>query len=184
MPAEPTCVFCRIVAGSADASFVHEGPDVVAFMDIHPVTRGHLLVVPREHLPALADVPPRIGAEMFTIAQRLAAVLRATEITTEGINLFYADGAAAFQTVFHAHLHVIPRYRSDGFRISRDHWGFMPDRSDLDADAEAILGALHARPALAPRRPCDRLRQTCTISKACSATASPATCSSTRWVPR
>ena len=140
VPPDPSCIFCRIVAGSADASYVYEDEDLVAFMDINPVTRGHLLVVPRAHLPALADVPPELGARMFVIGRELAAALRSSAVTTEGINLFLADGAAAMQTVFHSHLHVIPRFRGDGFRFVRA-WSGNPDRAELDADAAAVRAA-------------------------------------------
>jgi histidine triad (HIT) family protein len=142
VPPGPSCIFCRIVAGTADASFVYEDDDLVAFMDINPVTRGHLLVVPRAHLPGLADVPPQVGGRMFVVGRELAAALRAGPMTTQGINLFLADGAAAMQSVFHAHLHVIPRFRGDGFRFVRDHWSGSPDRTELEADAAAVRAAL------------------------------------------
>lgn len=136
-----SCVFCAIVAGDAPASFVHEDADLVAFMDTNPVAPGHLLVVPRRHLPALADVPPELAARMFTTAQALAAALRATDLRTEGINLFYADGAAALQTVFHSHLHVIPRFRGDGFAVHAASWGSNPSRAELDAHAAMVRRA-------------------------------------------
>lgn len=137
---DPDCVFCAIVAGRAEASFVHEGDIVVAFMDINPVTPGHLLVVPRAHLPALADVDPETAARMFVVAQSLAAAIRASDLRSDGINLFYADGKAALQEVFHAHLHVFPRYPEDGFTIDAN-WGTNPSRDDLDAIAANIRAA-------------------------------------------
>jgi histidine triad (HIT) family protein len=137
---DPNCVFCAIIAERAEASFVHRDEVVVAFMDINPVTPGHILVVPREHLPALNDVPRSVGARMFTVAQQLAAALRASDLRSDGINLFYADGKAALQEVFHAHLHVFPRYPDDGFTIHAN-WGTKPSREDLDAIAENIRAA-------------------------------------------
>jgi histidine triad (HIT) family protein len=116
---EEDCVFCSIVAGESPASFVHESDRIVAFMDINPVTPGHLLVVPRRHRPDLADVAPEVAAEMMVVAQSLAEALRSSPVRSEGINLFYADGEAAGQEVFHAHLHVFPRWEGDGFAISR-----------------------------------------------------------------
>lgn len=141
MAGEASCIFCRIIAGSAPASFVHEDEAVVAFMDINPVAAGHLLIVPRRHLPDLADVPPDLASRMFLLAQELAAALRATDLRTEGINLFYADGAAALQSVFHSHLHVIPRYAGDGFRIHAANWGANPGRDELDAQAALVRTA-------------------------------------------
>lgn len=134
-------MFCAIVAGRAEASFVHEDDEVVAFMDINPVTPGHLLVVPRDHLPALGDVGDELGAHMFNVAQRLAAAIRAGELRSDGINLFYADGEAALQEVFHAHLHVFPRYPDDGFVINAN-WGTNPSRNDLDAVSVLIRNHL------------------------------------------
>ena len=137
---DPNCVFCAIVAGRAEASFVYEDDSILAFMDINPVTPGHLLVIPRDHLPALADVDDALGARMFNVAQELAAAIRASDLRSDGINLFYADGEAALQEVFHAHLHVIPRFPDDGFVIDAD-WGAKPAREDLDAIAENIKAA-------------------------------------------
>lgn len=137
---DPNCVFCAIVAGRAEASFVHRDETVVAFMDINPVTPGHLLVAPRQHLPALADLDQETATRMFTLATELAAAIRASDLRSEGINLFYADGKAAFQEVFHAHLHVFPRYAEDGFTIDAN-WGTNPSRDDLDAIAVNIMAA-------------------------------------------
>jgi diadenosine tetraphosphate (Ap4A) HIT family hydrolase len=138
-----SCVFCAIVDGRGPASFVHQDETVVAFMDIHPVTPGHLLVIPRAHHVALADIGPTTAAQMFTVAQRLASALRGSGIRCEGINLFYADGAAAGQEVFHAHLHVLPRYVGDGFRLAIDY-DPPPSREELNAIGEQIRAAAEA----------------------------------------
>ena len=119
------CVFCRIVDGSLPSSRLVETDRVLAFMDIDPVTPGHLLVIPKEHLPDLADLSDELAGEMLAIARRLAAALRRTDLRCEGVNLFYADGEAAFQEVFHAHLYVLPRYAGDGFVINAS-WGSNP----------------------------------------------------------
>lgn len=134
------CIFCQIISGGAEASFVFEDDVVVAFMDYQPVTPGHLLVVPREHLPYLADIPPETAAHMFRVGQQLAAALRGSGLPCEGVNLFYADGEAAFQEVFHGHLHVFGRTPNDGFRIVAE-WRVRP-RDELDATAEAVRGGL------------------------------------------
>jgi len=136
-----SCVFCRIVAGELPSSVVAESPTVLAFMDVDPVTPGHVLVVPKAHLPELADLPDEVADEMFAVARSVAGALRASSLRCEGVNLFYADGAAAFQEVFHSHLHVFPRLAGDGFTISA-RWGSDPARAELDAHAEAIRAAL------------------------------------------
>jgi histidine triad (HIT) family protein len=137
MASDPACIFCRIAAGDAPAAFVHEDEALVAFMDKNPVTPGHLLVVPRDHHPYLATVPGVILSHMMLVAQWLAAALRESSVRTEGINLFYADGAAAFQEIFHSHLHVIPRWRGDGFRIHANR-GTKPSRIELAEIAAGI----------------------------------------------
>lgn len=134
------CIFCAIVSGEAPASRVFEDDRVLAFMDLRPATPGHLLVVPRAHAPHLVDLDPDDGARMFQVAQRLARALRASAIPVEGVNLLLADGEVALQTVFHAHLHVLPRTRGDG--ITLDAQFVEPPRAVLDeqaADLQRIL---------------------------------------------
>ena len=94
---DPGCVFCAIVSGTADSSRVYADEHVLAFMDIRPVTPGHLLVIPKAHATYMADLAPDAGAAMMQTAMRCAAALRASSLQTEGINLFLADGAAAGQ---------------------------------------------------------------------------------------
>jgi diadenosine tetraphosphate (Ap4A) HIT family hydrolase len=139
---DATCVFCRILDGEAPASFVYEDDQVVAFMDLYPVTPGHLLVVPREHRPGLADLPPDLAAQIFTVGQELAGALRASNLRTDGFNLFLADGEVAMQEVPHAHLHVIPRFPGDGFRIQTHRHMSTPSRTDLDRQATAIRAGI------------------------------------------
>jgi histidine triad (HIT) family protein len=134
------CVFCRIVSGST-ASVVHRDDEVLAFMDTRPVNPGHVLVIPTRHYSSLADVPESVAARCFLVAQRVAAALRASGLRCEGINLFLADGEAAFQEVFHVHLHVFPRYTGDSFRIDAD-WSTRPSRDELDAVAKQVRAGL------------------------------------------
>lgn len=137
------CVFCCIVVGRADAALVYRDERVTAFLDHHPVTPGHLLVIPNDHLPSLADISEDLGAHLFVVGQRLAAALRSSSLPCDGINLFLADGEVAFQEVSHAHLHVIPRTPGDGFTIDSPAWEQRRPRSDeLTANAAAIGAAL------------------------------------------
>jgi histidine triad (HIT) family protein len=133
------CIFCEIVAGRAPSSVVWEDELCCGFMDIEPVNPGHLLIVPNRHAASLAELDPETGAHMFWVAQRLAGAMRQAGFRCEGIDLFLADGAAAGQDVFHVHLHLIPRYRGDGFgfRFGPDY-GKRPHRMELDMVAEAI----------------------------------------------
>ncbi len=144
------CVFCAIVAGNAEASPVYEDSRVLAFLDIRPVTTGHLLVVPKAHAPFLADLDADVGAVLFRVAQQLAAALRKSGLPCEGVNLFLADGEPAGQEVFHVHLHVFPRITGDGFHVTAG-WT-QPTRAELDEYAVRIRRVLEPQtvPALAP----------------------------------
>jgi diadenosine tetraphosphate (Ap4A) HIT family hydrolase len=143
-PAEAPCVFCEIVAGRAESSLVHQDEHVIAFMDIRPLTHGHLLVIPRSHAPYLEDLDEDLGAHMFRAAHRLARALRRSGLPCDGVNFFLADGEAAFQEVFHVHLHVLPRTPGDGFRI-KAKWQH-PARPALDQAATQVRQALQALP--------------------------------------
>lgn len=137
------CVFCKINDGEAPASFVYQDDIVSAFLDIQPVNAGHLLVVPRIHAEAMSDLASTTAQHMMEVAQRLIRGLRQTDSQCEGVNLFLADGDAAGQEVAHVHLHVIPRFRNDGFgfRFGPDY-GKLPNREELDEVATAIRNAV------------------------------------------
>ena len=111
------CIFCAIAAGQAEADRVYEDDTVVAFMDLNPVTPGHLLVVPRAHAVGLEDLDGVTSAHVWSVGHELARALRRSDLRCEGINMLICDGEVAFQTVFHFHLHVIPRYTGDGWTI-------------------------------------------------------------------
>jgi histidine triad (HIT) family protein len=114
--ADPDCIFCKILAGELPASIVDEDDATIAFMDIAPATRGHALVIPRNHSADLASVPAADLQAVALASQRLASRMR-ERLGADGINLLNACGAAAWQTVFHFHVHVIPRYADDPLRL-------------------------------------------------------------------
>ncbi len=136
----PYTIFADIIAGKEPASRVYEDDDVIAFMDIRPLTPGHLLVVPKVVARSLAELDPEIGGKLFQVGQKLAAALRDSEVGCEGVNFFLADGVTAGQEVFHVHLHVIPRTVGDGFGLKARPT--TPHRADLDYLAGSIRGAL------------------------------------------
>jgi len=109
------CVFCRIVARSLPATVVHEDDETMAFMDIHPIVKGHVLVIPKAHHDPITDVPPPLLHRMFGVVQRVAAA-QLRGLQADGVNVFQANGAAAGQVVPHVHVHVIPRFDGDGHR--------------------------------------------------------------------
>ena len=134
------CIFCAIVARESEASVVYEDETVVVFMDLNPVTPGHLLVVPREHAVGLDDLDQATSARVWEVGRDMARALRRSRVRCEGINVLVCDGEAAFQTVFHFHLHVIPRYVGDGWILTSE----PPERERplLDSDAHAIKEAI------------------------------------------
>lgn len=134
---DPDCIFCKIVAGELPATIVGEDERTISFMDIAPATRGHALVIPREHAPDLLSVDPGDLAAVSRAAQGLAR--RAKErLRADGVNLLNACGAVAFQTVFHFHMHVIPRYQGDGLRLP---WVPAPGDAEQIKAAAQELGA-------------------------------------------
>lgn len=130
--ADPDCVFCQIVAGEVPATVVHSDERTVAFMDINPGTPGHLLVVPREHARDLLDIDPQDLAAVTRVGQQMA--LRVHErLGADGVNLLNSCGKAAWQTVFHFHLHVIPRYADDPLRLPWQPGAGDPDQIEATA---------------------------------------------------
>jgi histidine triad (HIT) family protein len=134
MATDPDCLFCRIIAGELPATIVDEDDRTIAFMDINPATSGHALVVPRQHSADVLTIGADDLAAVTAAAQRLAR--RAKDaLGADGINLINSCGRAAWQTVFHFHFHVIPRYRDDPLQLP---WRPAP------GDPEAIAGAAAA----------------------------------------
>ncbi len=140
------CIFCAIVAGKVEASIVYEDEVVVVFMDLNPVTPGHLLVVPRKHAVGLEDLEEAISSHVWAVGHQMAKALRRSGLRCEGLNVFLADGKVAFQEIFHFHLQVFPRYAGDGFTIGAN-WAER-SRGLLDAEAEGIKGAVVSVPSL------------------------------------
>jgi len=132
---DPDCLFCKIVAGEIPAQIVHEDDRTVAFMDINPGSRGHLLIVPRRHARDLLEIDQEDLAATMGAAQRMAARI-GERLDADGVNLLNCCGSAAWQTVFHFHVHVIPRYDGDPLRLP---WIPEPGDSEaIEAAAEAL----------------------------------------------
>jgi histidine triad (HIT) family protein len=132
---DPNCIFCKIVAREIPGQIIAEDEHTIAFMDINPATRGHLLVIPRRHARDLLDIGEDDLAATILAAKRLAQ--RVSErLGADGVNLLNSCGAAAWQTVFHFHIHVIPRYSEDPLRLP---WHPAPGDSDEIAAAAEQL---------------------------------------------
>lgn len=129
------CVFCRIASETAPAEIVHRDEHSVAFLDVHPVFPGHVLLCPREHYETLADLPVELAGPMLRSAQLLA---RAVEAAAEAEGTFVAINNRVSQTVPHLHIHIVPRRRRDGLK------GFFWPRQGYrdDASREAMRKAI------------------------------------------
>lgn len=140
---ENDCVICKLVARELEVSIIHEDELCMALMDIQPINPGHALVVPRRHASYLSELDTEDGAQIFRVAQRVAAALRKCGVKCEGVNFFLADGEAAGQEVFHVHLHVFPRYSGDGFglKLPGDYQN-RPAREELNEIAQRMRSKL------------------------------------------
>ena len=133
------CIFCEIFAGRSPVSMIWEDNRVGVLVPFKPVNGGHALVVPKAHAPYLADLDSDLAAHVMQIAQRTGAAIRASGLRCEGVNLFLADGESAGQEVFHFHLHIYPRFSSDGFGFKFDARHFVDvERGEMDRLAALI----------------------------------------------
>lgn len=139
-----SCVFCAIIAGTAPAVRVHEDDDFLAILDIRPIVRGHTLVLPKRHHVDLTDTPADTLAGMVKLGQRIAQAARASGLQADGNNVVINDGKAAFQSVFHIHLHVAPRQDGDKLSFAK---GLVVRRDpDREATAQILRDALALLP--------------------------------------
>lgn len=132
---DPDCIFCKIVAGEIPGQIIAEDEHTIAFMDINPATRGHALVIPRRHSRDLLEIDQDDLAYTIAGAQQLARRVK-ERLGADGVSLLNSCGAAAWQTVFHFHIHVIPRYIDDPLRLP---WTPAPgDMDEIAAVADVL----------------------------------------------
>ncbi len=134
------CIFCSIADHRAPASFVYEDEATVAFLDIHPIARGHTLLIPREHCSSIYDLSPEVGGAVMRATIKVARALRA-ELGPDGLNVLQSNGRVAGQAVFHFHFHLVPRWRQDGLFLPH-HPHAVEERRGLDEMARALRGRL------------------------------------------
>ena len=143
-----TCLFCRICSGDIPAHFIHESPRIVAFLDIHPIRAGHVLIVPRAHVPTFETLPPELGHEIFDLAQRLAPILRTQWNAARAAFLFTGTDIA------HAHAHVLPMVEPTDITsrryIAEEQLTFRSTPRASDPDLAATATMLRAALAAAP----------------------------------
>ena len=134
MPRREDCIFCKIVAGEIPASVVFESESGLAFLDVNPLSDGHLLFVPRDHYERLSEIPPALAAKMAEAIPRLArALLAATK--AQAYNLLLNEGTVAGQVVPHVHYHLIPRKSGDGLGYRWNAGAYETGRADEIAAA-------------------------------------------------
>lgn len=133
------CVFCKIVEGQIPSTKVHEDGLTLAFMDIGEVSPGHVLVAVKPHVENIFGLDDMLAAAVFQTAARVARAVKKA-YSPEGVTLYQANGSAAGQTVFHFHLHLVPRYDKDGLHLS---WRAKnPPREQLEANAARLRAVL------------------------------------------
>jgi histidine triad (HIT) family protein len=113
---DPNCIFCKILRGELPAETVQEDEHTAAFMDINPWTRGHAVVIPKNHSVNLYETPDEDLARTIQAAKRLAITMK-EKLRCDGVNLLNSCEPAAWQTIFHLHIHVIPRYDGDPLEL-------------------------------------------------------------------
>jgi histidine triad (HIT) family protein len=137
------CIFCNIIEGTIPSAKIYEDEHTIAFMDIMPVTKGHVLLIPKTHRENVYELTEEEASRLFAVVPKIANALKA-EFTPAGLNLLQNNGAPAGQAVFHFHLHLIPRYdETDGFKPTFESKvaEFTPERiQEIAADIRAKLG--------------------------------------------
>lgn len=126
------CIFCRVIRGELPSTKIYEDDDILAFMDIGPIVKGHTLVIPKVHVDPLTAVAPELLAKIMRVVQRVADA-QVRGLNADGVNVHQSNGAAAGQVVPHVHFHVIPRFRDDGHR-----WNWNAGRYSAPAEAQAL----------------------------------------------
>lgn len=126
------CIFCSIVAGGIPSTKVYEDGEILAFMDIAPIVKGHALVIPKSHFESIADIPPELLGKVAVVARRVARA-QLSALDADGVNIHQSNGAAAGQEVPHIHFHIIPRYSDDGHS-----WNWRPKNYSDPGEAEEL----------------------------------------------
>lgn len=134
------CIFCKIIDGTIPSIKVYEDEHVYAFMDITPLAKGHTLLIPKQHVKDLFDMPSELAGHLYSVAPSIANAIK-TAFNPKGLNTLNNNGAAAYQSVFHYHLHFIPRYEEDGLTLVWEP--IKPEMAEVQQAATAIADALN-----------------------------------------
>ena len=126
MSSETDCIFCKIISGEIPCFNIYEDDDTLAFMDINPASEGHALVIPKEHSRDVHAIPEGAITSTVLSAKKVASAIEKT-LSPDGLNLLQCNGPGAAQSVFHFHMHVLPRTNGDNLKLN---WGLEP--GDMD----------------------------------------------------
>ena len=138
----PDCIFCQIASGLSPALVVLATSELLAVMDLYPATRGHVLILPREHIETIYDMPEELGGNLMRQAIAIAKALQ-RQLKPAGINLIQANGSEAGQTIAHFHLHLVPRYHEDHVVLQFGHRGAAHDLRELEELSLLIKAGLN-----------------------------------------
>ncbi|MCR5692026.1 MAG: HIT family protein [Eubacterium sp.] len=135
---EENCIFCKILSGEIPSTTVYEDQDFKAILDVNPAARGHVIILPKNHAANIFELPDEDAAKIMPVAKKIATAVKKA-YNCDGINILQNNGEAAGQTVFHLHVHILPRFKNDTVNVN---WlqGEMPE--DLDLIAEEIKAYL------------------------------------------
>ncbi len=136
---DPDCIFCKIVAEEIGSIQIYDDASTLAFMDINPIAPGHALVIPKQHWPNLYDMPDEQLGYVSATAKRVATAVRKA-LAPDGVSLIQANGKGAAQSVFHFHIHIVPRTLGDDLKIN---WQLKPgDTDEIRSVAERLIQEL------------------------------------------
>lgn len=135
---DENCIFCKILAGEIPSTAVYEDDDFKAILDVNPAARGHVIILPKNHAANIYELPDEDASKIMIVAKKIATAIEKA-YHCDGVNILQNNGEAAGQTVFHIHVHVIPRFKGDTVNIGWKQ-GDMPE--DLDAICKEIQAQL------------------------------------------
>ncbi len=133
------CIFCKIAAGEIPSRTIYEDESFRTILDISPASKGHAIILPKNHAANIYELPEEDASKIFVVAKKIACAMKQT-LQCEGLNILQNNGELAGQTVFHLHLHVLPRYQDDKVSFSWEHG--KPSEEELDAIAEILFAFL------------------------------------------
>ena len=135
---DENCIFCKILTGVIPSTAVYEDDDFKAILDVNPAARGHVIILPKNHAANIYELPDEDASKIMIVAKKIATAIEKA-YHCDGVNILQNNGEAAGQTVFHLHVHVIPRFKGDTVNIGWKQ-GDMPE--DLDAICKEIQAQL------------------------------------------